>query len=159
MALTSSPGFAHPAGAAEGVGAFGAGGLAWAAGVGQADLAAGGQGAAGLARFLGQQSALLSGLQEPLVDLAVVEGAGGDQVVEVAGDSHSWRLRWPTRGGGDPGQLLSQGRPRIAITWAVRDGWELDRPGWSLELAGLEPLEQHRGYLAGGVSRSRPGAH
>jgi hypothetical protein len=67
------------------MGAFGAGGLGGAAGMGQADLAAGGQGAAGLAGLLGQQPATLSGIEEPLVDLALVEGAGGDQVVEVAG--------------------------------------------------------------------------
>jgi hypothetical protein len=67
------------------MGAFGAGGLGWAAGMLEADLAAGGQGAVGLARLLGQQPAALGGRQEPLVDLAGVEGAGGDQVVEVAG--------------------------------------------------------------------------
>jgi hypothetical protein len=53
--------------------------------MGQADLAAGGQGAAGLARFLGQQPAAARRRKEPLVDLALDEGAGGDQVVEVAG--------------------------------------------------------------------------
>jgi len=53
--------------------------------VGQADLAARGQGPVGLAGLLSQQPAALSGIQEPLVDLAVVKGAGGDQVVEVAG--------------------------------------------------------------------------
>jgi hypothetical protein len=47
-----------------------------------------------------------------------------------------------------PGRF-SQGRPRIAATGAVTDGWELDRPGGLLALAGLEPLEQHRGHLAG----------
>src|SRR5829696_6217647 len=51
---------------------FGAGGLSWAAGMGQADLAARGQGAAGLAGLLGQQPAALGGGQEPLVDFAVV---------------------------------------------------------------------------------------
>jgi hypothetical protein len=43
------------------MGTFGGGGVGGAAGMGQADLAAGGQGAAGLARLLGQQSALLGG--------------------------------------------------------------------------------------------------
>jgi hypothetical protein len=55
--------------------------------VGQADLAARGQGPAGLAGLLGQQPAALGRLEEPLVDLAVVEGACGDQVVEVAGST------------------------------------------------------------------------
>jgi hypothetical protein len=64
---------------------FGDGGLGWVAGMGQADLAAGGQAAAGLARFLIEEPAAFGGGQETLVDLPVVEGAGGDQVVEVAG--------------------------------------------------------------------------
>jgi hypothetical protein len=51
----------------------------------EADLAAGGQGAAGLARFLIQEPTAFGGGQEPLVDFSLVEGAGGDQVVEVAG--------------------------------------------------------------------------
>jgi hypothetical protein len=53
--------------------------------MGQADLAARGQGAAGLAGLISEQPAAVGCGQEPLVDLAVVEGAGGDQVVEVAG--------------------------------------------------------------------------
>jgi hypothetical protein len=53
--------------------------------VGQADVAAGGQGAVGLAGLVGQQPAAFGGLKQALVDLAVVEGAGSDQVVEVAG--------------------------------------------------------------------------
>src|SRR4029453_15742667 len=62
----------------RGVGAFGAGGLSWAAGVGQADLAAGGQGAVGLPRFLGDQPTALGCCKERVVDLVVVEGPGGD---------------------------------------------------------------------------------
>jgi hypothetical protein len=57
------------------MGGFGAGRLSWAAGVGEADLAAGGEGALGLAGFLGQQPAAFRRVQQPLVDLAVVEGA------------------------------------------------------------------------------------
>src|SRR5512132_858454 len=68
----------------RGMGAFGTGGVGGAAGMGQADLAAGGQGAAGLAGLVGQQPTALSSIEQPLVDLALVEGAGGDQVVEVA---------------------------------------------------------------------------
>src|SRR4029453_7866804 len=94
----------------RGVGAFGAGGLSWTAGVGQPDLAARGQGPVGLAGLLLEQPAAVSCPQERLVDLAVVEGAGGDQVVEVAVDSHSCRLRWPTGGGGNPGELLGPAR-------------------------------------------------
>jgi hypothetical protein len=150
--LTSSPGFVRrpveSAGSARG-GYVRGWGLSWAAGVGKADLAAGGQGAASLARLLGQQPTALSGIQKRLVDLAVVKGAGGDQVVEVAGRLPQLAVPVADRRGGDPGQLLGQGRPRIAVTRAVSDGWERDRPWWSLEVARLEPLEQHRGYLAG----------
>jgi hypothetical protein len=39
----------------------------------------------GLAGFFGEEVAAFGCGQEFLVDLAVVEGAGGDQVVEVAG--------------------------------------------------------------------------
>jgi hypothetical protein len=70
--------------------------------MGQADLAAGGQGSAGLARLLGQQPTTLSGIQEPLVDLAVVEGAGTDQVVEVAGRLPQLPIAVADRSGGDP---------------------------------------------------------
>ena len=131
------------------VGAFGGGGLLWAAGVGQADLAARGQGAAGLAGFLGQQPAAFRRVQQPLVDLAVVEGAGGDQVVEVAGRLPQLAVALADRGGGDPGQLLGQGRPRITVTRAVSDSWELNRTGSPLDLARLQPLKQHRGNLGG----------
>jgi hypothetical protein len=53
--------------------------------VGEPDLAAGDQGPLGLARLLTQQPAALGGGQQALVDLMLVEGAGRDQVVEVAG--------------------------------------------------------------------------
>jgi hypothetical protein len=39
----------------------------------------------GLPRFLLEEAAAFGGGQERVVDLAGVEGAGGDQVVEVAG--------------------------------------------------------------------------
>jgi hypothetical protein len=67
------------------MGGVGAGAMRGRAGVSQADLAAGGNGAVGLARLLGQQPAAFRGLEQPLVDLPVVESTGGDQVVEVAG--------------------------------------------------------------------------
>src|SRR5215217_6131536 len=130
------------------MGALGDGGLGGAAGMGQADLAARGQGAAGLAGLLGQQPTALSRRKQPLVDLAGVEGAGGDQVVEVAGRLPQLAVALADRGGGDPGQFLGQRRPPIAVTRAVIEGRERDRTGWSLALAGPEPLEQHRGYLA-----------
>ncbi len=130
------------------MGAFGAAaGLGWAAGMGQADLAARGQGAVGLAGLLGQQPTTLRGLQQPLVNLAVVEDAAGDQVVEVAGRLPQLAVALTDRGGGDPGQLLSQGRPRIATTCASGGGRELDQTGWPLALAGLDPLQQHCGHL------------
>ncbi len=70
------------------------------------------------------------------MDLAVVEGAGGDQVVEVAGRLPQLAVALADRGGGDPGQLLGQGRPGIAGTRAVADGRELDRTAWSLGAGG-----------------------
>jgi hypothetical protein len=152
MALTSLPGFARrlPAGAGPArEGAFGAGGLGWAAGVGQADLAAGGEGAVGLTRLLLEESAAVGRRQEPLVDLALVEGAGGDQVVEVAGRFPQLAVARPDRGGGDPGELLGQCCPRVAFTRVVGGGRELDRTRWPLELPGLQPLEHHRWNLAG----------
>jgi hypothetical protein len=88
IALTSPPGFARHRCGLVGVAkhGWGRGGCVggWA-GVGQADLAAGGQGAVGLAGLFGEQAAAFGGLEQALVDLVVVEGAGGDQVVEVAG--------------------------------------------------------------------------
>ena len=53
--------------------------------MGQADLAAGGQGALGLAGLVAEQAAALGGLEQAVADLLVVQGAGGDEVVEVAG--------------------------------------------------------------------------
>jgi hypothetical protein len=101
----------------------------------------------GLAGLLGEEAAALGCCQELLVDLAVVERADGDQVVEVAGRLPQLAVALADRGGGDPGELFGQRPPRIATTGAVSDGWELDWTGWSLALAGLEPLEQHSGYL------------
>src|SRR5215211_800576 len=89
------------------------------AGVGQADLAAGGQGALGLAGFVAEQPAAFGGLEEAVVDLLVVEGAGGDQVVEVAGGFPELLVALPVRGGGDPGQFLSEGRLPIARSGSV----------------------------------------
>jgi hypothetical protein len=65
--------------------------------MGEADLAARGQGATGLARLLGQQPAALGGGQQSSVDLAVVEGAGGDQVVEIAGRLPQLPVAFPLR--------------------------------------------------------------
>jgi hypothetical protein len=127
--------------------------------VGQADLAARGQGAAGLAGFLGQQAAAFGRLKELVVDLAVVEGAGGDQVVEVAGRLPQLPVAVADGGGGDPGQLLGQGRPYIAITWAVGGGWERDRTRWPLELPGRNLSSNMTGTGPGGVPRSRPSTH
>jgi hypothetical protein len=76
------------------------------AGVGEADLAARGQGPAGLTGFLDEEAAAFGGGQQPLVDLSVVEGAGGDQVVEVAGRLPQLAVALADGGGGDPGQLL-----------------------------------------------------
>src|SRR5215212_3743991 len=81
MALTSSPGSVRqlPAGVGParhgGVGGWWLGG---AAGMSQADLATRGQGAAGLARLLSQQPTALGVIEQPLVDVVLVEGAAGD---------------------------------------------------------------------------------
>ena len=90
------------------MGGVGAGAVGCRAGVGQADLAAGGQGAVGLAGLVGEQAAALGGLEQPVVDLVVVEGAGGDQVVEVAGGFPQLLVAVAVGGGGDPGQLLGE---------------------------------------------------
>jgi hypothetical protein len=60
----------------------------------------------GLAGLLGQQPAALGGLKQPLLHLALLEDAGGDQVVEVAGRLPQLPVALADRGGGNPGQLL-----------------------------------------------------
>jgi hypothetical protein len=129
------------------MGGFGGGGLSWTAGVGQADLATGGQGAAGLAGLLGQQPTTVRRRKEPLVDLAVVEGAGGDQVVEVAGRLPQLPVALADRSGGDPGELLGQRRPGVAFPRAVGGGRERVWTRWPLELPGLQPLQHGRWHL------------
>ena len=130
MAITSPPWFARqpPAAVGEAWVCSGLVGWAWAAGVGQADLAARGQGPVGLARLLCQQPAALSRLEQPLVDLAVVEGAGGDQVVEVAGGLPQLAVAVADWGGGDPGEFLGQRRPSVAVSPGGAGGRKL-RPG------------------------------
>jgi hypothetical protein len=111
--------------------------------VGQADLAARGQGALSLARLVGEQAAAFSGLEQALVDLVVIQGAGGHQVVEVAGGFPQPLVALALGGGGDPSQLLSECRLPIARSWPIahRDGG--DRGG-SVGLAALQPLQQRR---------------
>jgi hypothetical protein len=128
---------------------FAAGGVGWAAGMGQADLAARGQGAAGLARLLIEEPAAFGGGQEPLVDLAVVEGAGGDQVVEVAGRLPQLAVALPDWGGGDSGQLLGQCRLAVSVARTVANGQELDRGSRPLRRSVFQSLQQHRGNPAG----------
>ena len=106
--------------------------------MGQADLAAGGQGPAGLAGLLLEQAAAFGGFQEGLVDMAVVEGAGGDQVVEVAGGLPQLAVALAHRSVSDPGQLLGQCRPRVAFPRAVGGRRGLNRSRRPLELAGLQ---------------------
>ena len=150
MALTFPPWSARrPLEQAARRGCVRVGGLSWAAGVGQADLAARGQGAVGLAGLLLEEAAAFGRLEESLVDLAGVEGAGGGQVVEVAGRLPQLAVALAHRSGRDPSELLGQGRPGVAVTRAVAGGRELVWACWPLALAGLEPLEQHRGHLAG----------
>jgi hypothetical protein len=90
------------------MGGLGVGAVGGWAGVGQADLAAGGQGALGLARLVGEQAAALGGLQQTLLDLMLVEGVGGDQVVEVAGGFPQLLVALPLGGSSDSGQLLGE---------------------------------------------------
>jgi hypothetical protein len=71
--------------------------------VDQADLAAGGQGAVGLARLIGEQTTAFGGLEQTLVDLVVVQDAASDQVVEVAGGFPQLLVPLAAGGGGDPG--------------------------------------------------------
>ena len=140
------------------MGGVGVGAIGCRAGVGQADLAPGGQGALGLARLVGEQAAALGGLEQTLLDLMLVEGAGGDQVVEVAGGLPQPLVALPVVGGGDPSQLLSEGRLPIARSWSVahRDG---DDRGGSVGLAMLQSLQQwwgHPGYCGIQVPASDP---
>jgi hypothetical protein len=131
----------------------GAGAVGGRAGVGQADLAARGQGALGLAGLVGQQAAAVGSLEQALVDLLMVEGAGGDQVVKVAGGLPQPLVALAPGGGGDPSQLLGEGRLPIARSWPVthRDG---DDRGGSVGLAMLQSLQEgswhpgHRGIQA-----------
>ena len=85
------------------MGRVGAGAIGCRAGVGQADLAAGSEGALGLARLVGEQAAAFGCLEEAVVDLLVVQGAAGDEVVKVAGRFPQLLVALPMGGGGDPG--------------------------------------------------------
>jgi hypothetical protein len=127
------------------MGGVGVGAVGGRAGVGQADLAARGQGAVGLAGLVGEQPAAFSGPEQAVVDLVVVEGASGDQVVEVAGGFPQPLVALAPGGGGDPGQFLSEGRLPIARSWSVapRDG---DDWGGSVGLAMLQPLQEGSGH-------------
>jgi hypothetical protein len=99
----------------------------------------------GLAGLVAQQAAAVGGLEQPLVDLVVVEGAGGDQVVEVAGGLPQPLVALAPGSGGDPSQFLSEGGLPVARSGSVahRDGdW-----GGSVGLARLQPLQQGRWHL------------
>ena len=78
-------------------------------------------------------------------------GCRGCGLTPTAGGCGGRRGRW--RFGRAPGS----GPPAHRFTRAVSEGRELDRPGWSLALAGLESLEQHRGHLAGWGVEIAPG--
>jgi hypothetical protein len=75
-----------------------------------------------------------------LVDLTVVEGAGGDQVVEVAGGLPQLAVALPLGGGGDPGQLFGERRPRVPVPRTVVGDRHLDW-GDSPELWAFQPLK------------------
>jgi hypothetical protein len=99
----------------------------------------------GLAWLVGHQPTPLGRLEQPLVDFAVVEGAGGDQVVEVAGRLPQLAVALALGGGGDPGQLLGERCPHVAITWAVTDVRRCNWASWPLWRWVFQPLQQHRG--------------
>ena len=88
-----------------------------------------------------------------------MEGAAGDQVVEVAGRLPQLAVALANWGGGDPGQLLGQGRPRVAMTRTVADGRKLDPAGWPLRRSTFQPLQQHRWDLAGWGVQVAAGGH
>jgi hypothetical protein len=123
----------------------------------ETDLAGRGQGPAGLPWLLSQQPAAVGRLEQAALDLGRVEGAGGDEVVQVAPGLPQLPVAPANRGGGDPGQLLDQGRPHIGRPGPIgrrqpdqQRGGRADR--WALEL-GPEPLGQRgRGW-------SRPRTH
>ena len=94
------------------------------------------------AGLLGQQPAALGGLEQPLVDVVVVEGAGGDQVVEVAGRLPQLAVALAHRGGGNPAQLLGQGRPRIAVCRGGAGGRKRHRTNRSLRRLAFQPCSQ-----------------
>jgi hypothetical protein len=102
------------------MGGVGAGAVGVRAGVGQADLAARGQGAVGLAGLLGQQAATLGGLEQAVVDPVVVEGAGGDQVVEVAGGLPELLITLAPGERWRPGSAPRRARPAHSEVPAVR---------------------------------------
>jgi hypothetical protein len=127
--------------------------------MGQADLAAGGQGAVGLAGLLSEESAAFGGCQERVVDLAVVEGASGDQVVEVAGRLPQLPVAVADRSGGNPSQFLDEGGPRIAVFWGGAGCRKLYRSRGAVRRAALQPRQQHPGTSPGDATRSRSAAH
>jgi hypothetical protein len=135
------------------------GGLSWAAGMGQADLAARGQGPVSLPRFLAEEAAAVGGLQQPSVDLAVVERSGGDQVVEVAGRLPQLPVAVADGSGGDPGELLGQGRPGIAVAQVDAGGRKLSGPTDRCGHRRSSRARNGAGTSASRVSRSRPPAH
>ena len=140
------------------MGGFGAGAVGDRAEVGQADLAAGGQGAQGLAGLVAKQAAAFGGLEQALVDVVVVEGAGGDQVVEVAGRYPQLLVALADRGGGNPGQLGGQRTRAYRGPGPSPTGTETigaSRSTWRC----CSRSSSGAGTSASGVSTSRPATH
>jgi hypothetical protein len=96
----------------------------------------------GLARLLLEEAAAVGGCQERVVDLAVVEDAGGDQVVEVAGRLPQLAVAVADGSGGDAGELLGQGRPRIAVSPGGAGGRKLNRVSWPHLRSVFQPCSQ-----------------
>jgi hypothetical protein len=122
--------------------AFGVWAVRGSAGVLEADLAGGGQGAVGLPWLLTEQSAALGGVQEALVDLAVLEGATGDEVVEVAAGLPQPPVPLPDRSVGDAAELLGQRRPRVRRHDTAGGRYGDDWGGWPVGLPVLQPLQE-----------------
>jgi hypothetical protein len=93
----------------------------------------------GLAGFLFKEAAAFGGGQEPLVDLVVVEGAGGDQVVEVAGRLLQLPVALADGSGGDAGEFLGRGGPHEPVSWGGAWGRKLHPMGGSLRRSVFQP--------------------
>jgi hypothetical protein len=130
----------------------GAGVVGDAAWVGQADLAGGGQGRLGLARLLLEETALLGGALDGVVDLDLGEDAAGDQVVEVAGRLPELAVALALGRGGQLGALGLERRLAVGVVGCRKPN---DRAGVARAPGSRSPS----GTRPRGVPTSRPWTH